>query len=57
MNFENQVPESFRPFAPTVCAKKSRNTLNSTAKALYVLVGGCESKRREMTAGEQKLFA
>ena len=55
---EDQVPRSFRPFAPAVLGRRSRSTSISTGKAPYMLLVAPVRQEicREMTDEEEKRF-
>jgi len=58
MNLKIKFRESFRPFAPTVLREKVSEYFELDRESPYMLLVApvAKSKRREMTAGEQKLF-
>jgi len=58
MNLKIKFRESFRPFAPSVLREKVSEWFELDSESPYMLLVApvAKSKRREMTAGEQKLF-
>jgi carbamoyltransferase len=58
MNLKIKFRESFRPFAPTVLREKVSEYFDLDGESPYMLLVApvAKSKRREMTAEEQKLF-
>ena len=58
MNLKIKFRESFRPFAPTVLREKVSEYFELDSESPYMLLVApvAKDKRRELTAGEQKLF-
>lgn len=58
MNLKIKFRESFRPFAPSVLREKAAEWFDLDCESPYMLLVApvAQSKRRDMTAEEQKLF-
>jgi carbamoyltransferase len=58
MNLKIKFRESFRPFAPSVLHESASDWFELESESPYMLLTAAvvESRRRQMTAGEQELF-